>query len=68
MKSIAIQIFTLLILSFAILTSASVSTPANLSFYGVWLGAGPDAIITKVSSLPLPLPLTGLQYTDTLIV
>ena len=60
MKSITFQIFTLLTLSFAILTSANVNTPANLSFYGVWIGAGPDAIITKVSPLPLPLLLTAL--------
>jgi hypothetical protein len=60
MKSIAIQIFTLLIVSCTILISANASTPANISFYGVWIGAGPDAIITKVSSLPLPLHLTAL--------
>ena len=60
MKSIAHQIFTLLILSFAILTSASGSAPTNLSFYGVWIGAGPDAIITKVSPLPLPLLIKAL--------
>ncbi|PMD24466.1 hypothetical protein NA56DRAFT_700102 [Hyaloscypha hepaticicola] len=50
MRPTILQIFTLLILSFAILTSANASTPANLSFYGVWIGAGPDAIITKFES------------------
>ncbi len=59
MKTTVLPTFTLLILTFAILTSVNASTPANLSFYGVWIGAGPDAIITKVSSLPFPLPLPG---------
>jgi hypothetical protein len=68
MKSTALHIFTLLILSFSILALANASAPANLSFYGVWIGAGPDAIITKVSSLPFPLTLTAWQYTNTLIV
>jgi len=35
----------LAILLFLPLISAQV---ANLTFYGVWIGAGPDAIITKV--------------------
>lgn len=61
MRPTILQIFTLLILSFEILTSANASTPANLSFYGVWIGAGPDAIITKVSSLPFLLLLTTLK-------
>jgi hypothetical protein len=41
---------TILTLLFLTLISADI---ANLTFYGVWIGAGPDAIITKVR-FPIP--------------
>jgi hypothetical protein len=49
MKSILPHFSTLLLLTFTSLISSTIGDIANLTFYGVWIGAGPQAIITKVS-------------------
>jgi hypothetical protein len=50
MKPTLPTLATVLTLFFLPLISADI---ANLTFYGVWIGAGPDAIITKVH-FPIP--------------
>jgi hypothetical protein len=53
MKSILPHLPPLLLLTFTSLISSTIGDIANLTFYGVWIGAGPQAIITKVSPLHL---------------
>jgi hypothetical protein len=48
MNSTLLHIAFLLLIFFVSLISADIGAIANLTFYGLWLGAGPDAILTKV--------------------
>ncbi|PMD51525.1 uncharacterized protein K444DRAFT_636809 [Hyaloscypha bicolor E] len=55
MKSTLPHLSAILLLTFASLISSTIGDIANLTFYGVWIGAGPQAIITKFeSTLVLP--------------
>jgi hypothetical protein len=72
MKSTILALSILFTLLFIPIISAGI---ANLTFYGVWIGAGPDSIITKVVSHPpssLPYltvyPTDALQFESTLIL
>jgi hypothetical protein len=65
MNSTLLHIAFLLLIFFVSQIAADIGAIANLTFYGLWLGAGPDAILTKVrlSSNPSSLVYRLLKLT-----